>query len=159
MAGNVVIGIGNPLVSDDAVGIEVARRLKRQLPPASGVEVRELYSGGLWLMEAMAGFDRAILVDAITTGGRPGTVYALEIDDLAEARNTSTLHDGSLYDALEFGRHVGLKVPSVVRLLAVEAQDVSTFHEGLSVEVEEAVATVLETIERELSDSGHKGDE
>ena len=60
-----VIGLGNPIVSDDGVGLRVVQRLKTILADRDDVDVREDYRGGLQLMERMIGYERAIVVDAI----------------------------------------------------------------------------------------------
>lgn len=147
----VVIGIGNRTLSDDAVGCVVAERVGRKLRGNAGVMWREVHSGGLRLMEAMAGFDRAILIDAILTGvSAPGTIFRMAGSDLVETRNTASSHDGSLGDALALGCHAGLKLPTEVRIWAIEAQDVTTFSESLTLPVERAAAEVVEQITGEL---------
>ena len=151
MPRDVVIGVGNPIVSDDAVGLVVARRCRAELPPHSDVAVKELYCGGLRLMEAMAGFDRAIVIDAIEPATRPGSIHSLGLNDLLATRNTCTTHDGSLAHALELGRMAGIRLPRVVRLWAIEAGDISTFREGLTRDVAAAVPRVTAEIMQELS--------
>ncbi|MGA2572247.1 MAG: hydrogenase maturation protease [Terracidiphilus sp.] len=150
MRSSVVIGVGNPAIADDALGIEVARSLKRDLAGCPGITVSEVYNGGLELMEAMAGFDRAFLVDAIVTGRAPGTIHRLTLDEVAMSRNTSTTHSGSIAVALEFGRVSGIKIPETVHVWAVEAADVTTFCEGLTAEVQKAVPVVAAEILQEL---------
>ena len=83
-------------------------------------------------MEAMAGYDRAIVIDAMVSGGRPGTIYRLGLEDLPKTRNTDSTHDASLPVALELGRRPGLQLPGDVRIWAVEAADVETFGERLT---------------------------
>src|SRR5438874_10011074 len=136
MMSSIVIGVGNPVIADDALGLEVAYCLRRELTGQSGITVTEVYNGGLELMEAMAGYDRAFVVDAIVAGHPPGTIHHLGVDEVVKTRNTSTTHNGSLSAALELGRLTGLKLPEVVRIWAVEAGDVTTFREGLTPEVE-----------------------
>jgi hydrogenase maturation protease len=144
----IVIGVGNSVIADDAVGLIVANCIRAQCPV--GVAVAEVYNGGLELMETMAGHDRAFVVDAIAAGGRPGTIYHLGIDQVAATRNTSTTHNGSLPAALELGRLSGVKLPRELRIWAVEAGDVTTFREGLTAEVEAAVPIVAAEILRDL---------
>ena len=72
-----VIGLGNPLVTDDSVGLRVAAELKTRLAGRPDVEVGEDYWGGLRLMERLVGSDRAIVIDAICTGAPPGTIHCL----------------------------------------------------------------------------------
>lgn len=148
MATAIVIGVGNPVIADDALGLAAARCVRQQCP--DGVAVVEVYNGGLDLMEAMAGYDRAFVVDAIVRGGRPGTIYRLGISDVATTRNTSTTHNGSLATALELGRLSGVKLPAEVRIWAVEAGDVTTFCESLTPEAEAAVPVVAREIINEL---------
>lgn len=150
MGAAIVIGVGNPVIADDALGLAAARRVRRQLGGRSGVAVAQVYSGGMELMEAMAGYDRAFVVDAIVSGGRPGTIYRLGVEQLAATRNSCTTHNGSLAAALELGRLSGLKLPSKVQIWAVEADDVSTFREGLTPDVEAALPVVAREILSEL---------
>ena len=82
-----VIGLGNPLVTDDSVGLRVVEQLRPLLANRTDVEVAEDYWGGLRLMERMIGFDRAIVVDAIQTGSPAGTVHLLTPDGIATQRS------------------------------------------------------------------------
>jgi hydrogenase maturation protease len=76
-----VIGCGNLLRGDDAVGpLLVRRMLDRGLPP--GVEVADGGTSGMDVAFRMRGADRVVLVDAATTGGTPGTTYRLEGADV-----------------------------------------------------------------------------
>lgn len=150
----VIIGIGNPVLADDSVGLKIADCLGDRLRGRPGVAVTQLCCGGINLMEAMAGHDRAIVIDAITGGGgTPGTVYTFGLAGLLQTRNTCSSHDASLPVALELGAAVGLKLPADVRIWAVEADDVSTFSENLTTDVECAVPRVVEDVVRSL-DSG-----
>jgi len=143
----IIIGVGNPLLRDDSVGLKIAGRLRDRLRDCPDVAATELYAGGLRLMETMAGHDRAILVDAIQTeGGQPGTIYALEAADVAHTRNICSTHDGSLAAALELGRMAGIGMPDEIRVWAVEAADVGTFSESLTEAVEQAVPRVVEEV-------------
>src|SRR5579872_5674271 len=128
----IIIGLGNPVLADDGVGLRIADCLEERLRDRAGVAVTHLHCGGIHLMEAMAGHDRAIIIDAITGGGgNPGTVYALGPASLLQTRNTCSSHDASLSVAMELGELAGLRLPTDVRIWAVEAVDVSTFSEDL----------------------------
>ncbi len=149
--GTVVIGIGNPVLTDDGIGLHVVRWIAERLPDMPGIQIRELYSGGIRLMEAMAGFDRAVIVDAILTeGGRPGTVYSPAANDLFQTRNAHSTHDGSLATALELGRLAGLRLPGEIRIWAIEARDVTNFSERLTSDVERAIPVVVDDVMRFL---------
>ena len=149
--GAIIIGIGNPVLGDDSVGLKIADCLKDRLRGRPGVAVTQLCCGGISLMEAMAGHDRAIIIDAMTGGGgQPGTVYTFDRAGLFQTRNTWSSHDASLPVAMELGVAVGLRLPVDVRIWAVEAEDVSTFSEHLTPDVQRAVPLVVEDVVRDL---------
>jgi hypothetical protein len=73
MSGTVVIGLGNPILGDDGVGLRVAQALRAEFAGVAGVVIKELHAGGLRVMDAIAGYERAVIVDAMCTGARcPG---------------------------------------------------------------------------------------
>jgi hydrogenase maturation protease len=136
----VVIGLGNPVRADDGVGLAVVRFLRDHLPKTAGVEVTELWAGGLRLAEAMTGFDRAIIVDALTTSASPaGTVRRMALSDLGSARNITCLHDTSLPVAVELWRRLGLQMPHQIDIWGIEARDTESFSESLTEPVARAV--------------------
>ena len=100
----VVIGIGNPFRGDDAAGMAAVDLIEHQLPAAVDVVCKRVDSGGLGLMEEMAGFDLAILIDACAEGDAPGTIHRRDANQWTESCNTSSSHDGSLADAIEIGK-------------------------------------------------------
>jgi len=75
-----VAGAGNIFLSDDAFGVEVARRLA-DIPVPDGVEIADVGIRGVHLAyQLLDGYDLLILVDALQRGGEPGTVYLIEPD-------------------------------------------------------------------------------
>lgn len=153
-----VLGLGNPLLRDDGIGLHVARELEKQFADDPAVEVGEDYWGGLRLMERMIGYDRVIIIDAILTGGELGTIHLLTPDDIPTQRSAS-VHDVNLPTALEFGRHAGASLPTAsdITLIGIEAGDVQTFDETLSpalkLIVPHAVDHVLNVLERERANT------
>ncbi|HEV2131682.1 MAG TPA: hydrogenase maturation protease, partial [Longimicrobiaceae bacterium] len=71
-----IAGFGNVLRGDDGFGVEVIHRLEAAGPAGDEVRLLEVGTGGLALaQELLAGYDRLIIVDAMTCGGAPGTLY------------------------------------------------------------------------------------
>jgi hydrogenase maturation protease len=149
-----VIGLGNPILRDDSVGLRVAQLLRDHVEVMQDVEIAEDYWGGLRLMERLIGYDRAVIIDAILTGADPGTLHVLSPEDIPTQRSAS-IHDVNLPTALSFGRQAGAHLPDLqnIALIAIEAADVNTFGETLSPEVEaalpQAVDAVLSILKRE----------
>jgi hydrogenase maturation protease len=155
-----VIGLGNPLVTDDSVGLRVVAALKPLLADHTDVEVAEDHWGGLRLMERMIGFDRAIVVDAIQTGSAPGTIHLLTPDGIATQRSASA-HDVNLPTALEFGRRAGAHLPDnrQIQLVGIEAEDTLTFGERCTPAVQAAIPQAVEAVLRVLSEVCAQGTE
>ena len=86
-----VAGIGNIFFGDDGFGVEVAQLLARE-PRAADAKVEDFGIRGMHLAyEMLAGYDRAIIVDAVPRGGEPGTLYVIEPElGAARARPTPT---------------------------------------------------------------------
>jgi hydrogenase maturation protease len=142
-----ILGLGNPLVTDDSVGLRVVERLKPLLADRGDVEVSEDYWGGLRLMERMIGFGRAIVVDAIQTGSPAGTIHLLTADGIATQRSASA-HDVNLATALEFGRQAGAELPENrrIQLVGIEAQDILNFGETCTPAVDAAIPKAVDVV-------------
>ncbi len=138
-ATTLVVGLGNPILGDDGVGWRVAEGLRPALA-GRDVDVACLSLGGLALVEHLAGYRRAIIVDAMTTGAAPGTLHDVPAADLAGARHTASAHDLGLTAALDLGRTLGLELPEEIRVVGVEALPDFAFRETLSTPVAEAIS-------------------
>ncbi len=127
----VVLGMGNPILTDDSVGVRLAGDVLAGLGDCPGLEVVEECSvGGLNLLDYLEGFDQAVVLDAIhTTGGRPGDCYYFNAVDLQTTTNLSNVHDANFATALALGRRLGMILPpdEDIHVFAVEVQDDLTF--------------------------------
>ena len=146
----IIIGLGNPILSDDSVGIKVVRELEKRMVDSNlqtkhpELYFAEAYAGGLRLMDELVGYERAFIIDAmVTPDGRPGTIRCLSISDLICTRNLVCAHDTNLATALKMGKMLGLQLPSEIRIWGIEAKDVETFGEELTEDVEKAVHIVV----------------
>jgi hydrogenase maturation protease len=109
--------------------------------------------GGLRLLDVLAGYERAILVDAIQTpGGQPGDLYWLRSSNLRASLHSGSTHDLSLPAALDLGRRLGMDLPGDgnLLLLAVEVEDVLSFGEHCTSAVNRAIHHAVEALLAEL---------
>lgn len=150
-----VLGLGNAILSDDGAGIRVAEAVKERMPGSAVVDVREVCIGGLRLMEEMIGYDHVILVDSyLSPGGKPGAVHRFTLDDLRSVTPTEhsfSPHDASLTVAYDMGLRMGLSLPGLISIYAIEVTNVSDFSEQLTPEVEQAVERVTQAVLDELA--------
>jgi hydrogenase maturation protease len=149
-----LLGMGNPYLSDDAVGIRLVRDFSRRLGCVPQLEVIEECSvGGLNLLDLLDGFERLIVVDSIKTrGGIPGCWYRFTAEKLRETMNLTNIHDANFVTALELGRRIGMAIPSEseTHIFAVEILDNLTFSEQLTDNLERIYPAYSEEIFREL---------
>lgn len=146
-----VLGMGNPILSDDGVGIRVAQEIQKSLADPE-VTVAEAALGGLALLDLLPGYDRVIIIDAIQTeGGKVGALYRLGVDDFAFAKHLSSPHDMNFFTALELGARLGMAIPPEITIFAVEVEDVTTVSEECTPKVKEAIPACVETVLRELN--------
>lgn len=132
-----VLGVGNQWRRDDAAGLEVARRLDRELP--RGVRVLEREGEPTGLLDAWQGEREVVLVDAVSSGAKPGTVHRLDAIAAplpAELFRAST-HHMSVAEAVELGRALG-RLPERLELYGIEGADFGA-GSGLTPDVEHAV--------------------
>ncbi|MBF0540878.1 MAG: hydrogenase maturation protease [Nitrospirae bacterium] len=147
----IIIGLGNPIVSDDGVGIKAVRILSETIKD-DAITFKEIYIGGMQLMEAMVGYDRALIIDAIAAGGVVGSFYELALSDISRSRNSYSSHDTDLLSAIDLGRMAGLLLPNDIKFWAIEVKDVITFSEGLTEEVQNALPDFIKVIAQDLLD-------
>ncbi|NUP89636.1 MAG: hydrogenase maturation protease [Candidatus Sumerlaeia bacterium] len=147
-----VLGLGNTILTDDAIGVLAAREVGR-LIDSETVSVTELCWGGFAILDELDGTEWAILLDAIQTGeSPPGTITEWAVPTHCPSRRLISYHDLGFFTALEMGRMLGMAMPDRVTLLTVEAEDVETVGERLTPAVEGALAglvgRVIQTLER-----------
>ena len=145
-----ILGLGNPILTDDGVGHRVAKELEARLDQQEAT-VMETSLAGLDMMDLLAGYDRAIIIDAIqTVGGKAGQIYRIEPEAFDATRHTASPHDVNFATALELGNRLGLALPSQIDIFAVEVADTSRFGEECTPKVTEAIPLCVEMIVQEL---------
>ena len=154
-----VLGLGNEYAGDDAVGVLAVRALPREL--AAGADVVESAASGLALLEAFAGYDRAVVVDSIQTGRFPaGTIVEAGLADLGAATAPS-LHQAGIPELAAVARRLGMRFPDRTRVLAVEVAGPLTFGTPLSEPVAAAVSPlsqrVIEQVRHWASEDAGRG--
>lgn len=141
MIRTLVAGFGNELRGDDGFGVLVIRLLEQD-PLPDGVHLLEVGTGGLRLaQELLTPYDHLIVVDAVTRGGRPGTLYTLEVTDVDTSGGVD-MHAAVPDRALAVAK--GLRVlPPRVHLVGCEAGDVDELMAEPSAPVRQAITDAV----------------
>jgi len=147
-----VVGLGNPILTDDGVGIYVVRAMAERCQQRDAT-FAEASVGGLRLLDVIGGYERVILVDAIQTrDGEPGDIHRLYPNDLRASLHSGSTHDLSLPGALALGRGIGMVLPDdeAITIIAIEVEDVLTFGETCTPAVAAAIPRAVEAVLTEL---------
>ena len=153
----IVVGLGNPILGDDGVGWKVASQVRQHLVshPAlhapsdqSYIDVEFLSLGGISLMENLLDCQRAILIDAVTTGQEPGSILISPLREMPDyaALHITSAHDTSLQMALKLGRALGANLPEEVIVVGIATRHVYDFSEELSAPVAAAVPRATQIV-------------
>jgi len=134
-----VLGLGNDFYGDDGVGLEVVRRLKKEWTaahhrPATAcrVDFVECLLTGIGLLDVIAGCDALVIVDTIFKPDPvTGRIRLLGAEDVRDFPGPSP-HYVSIPQTLTIGKQLGLKMPGVVKIIAVEAKPSYQLNEDLS---------------------------
>jgi hydrogenase maturation protease len=147
-----ILGLGNPILTDDGVGIHVVRAVAARCH-VDGLAFAEASIGGLRLLDNIAGYERVIMVDAIQTrDGKPGDIYRLHPNGLRASLHSGSTHDISLAGALALGRSMGMTLPDdeSIFIITIEVEDVLTFGETCTPVVAAAIPRAVEAVLADL---------
>jgi hydrogenase maturation protease len=149
-----VLGMGNPLLCDDCIGLHVVESARRTTCASlENVVFKENFSGGFDLLYDLVGFHRAIIVDAVSTGlSAPGTIHEFPLSDLAflEQDRLVFAHGISVPAIIALGMKCGYAMPEEVAIFGIETEDVSSFSMEPTACVKDCIAGAVGRIEERL---------
>jgi hydrogenase maturation protease len=144
-----IIGVGNKWRGDDAAGLIVARRLRQENLPH--IEVTEGSGSGSAIADAWKDAPRVIVVDAIVSGGAPGTIHRFDAHDPEATFPVSwspSSHSWGLSEALALGK-VFHNLPPALIIYGIEGENFA-LGAGLSPAVAAAIPEVVRLIAQEI---------
>jgi hydrogenase maturation protease len=153
-----VLGLGNELYGDDGVGIHVVRQIKQKfganftsLTDKYLIDVLECSLSGLALLDVITGYDSLIIIDTIKCSDpKPGKIRLLDGTQLRHIPGPSP-HYVSVPQTIEIGRKLGLKVPSSIKVIAVEAKTMYNLGEELTQEMKKAIPRIIQKVQTLLN--------
>jgi hydrogenase maturation protease len=143
-----VIGIGNLYRSDDAAGLVAARRLRSLVP--SDIKILEENGEAAALIEAWKDSDIVMLLDAVYSGGKSGSIHRLDAkaQRIPQSLFQYSTHGLGVGDAIELAR----TLKELPRRLIVYGIEGKSFNAGtqLSLEVEKAIGKLTRLVVQEI---------
>ena len=145
-----ILALGNPILSDDGVGWEVADRLEKRLP---NVDIIRSSAATMDIIPKLVGYEQLIIIDAIQLGSaQPGTVHRFTPSDFSETIRFSSPHDINFATALQLGEQWGYYIPPDIRIYGIEVLELLKFSEGCTPQVDQKLDEVSDHIYRDLAE-------
>jgi hydrogenase maturation protease len=144
-----VLGMGNPILSDDGVGIVLANALRGKV---DGLDVATSAMIGFDLLDAMSGYDKVYLIDAMCTrDGMVGEVKKISKEGGAGTMHLFTSHGIHFFELMELGKRCGLNVPEIGAVYGIEIGEGVCFGSSLTKELQGKIAPIMDMIQRDIS--------
>lgn len=148
-----ILGLGNDLLGDDAVGLLAVRALREELGGSEGIDLVESSLSGLALLDLLVGYDVAIIIDAVQTGrAPPGTIWRWQAEELGSIRAPSP-HYAGLPELLVIARALELPFPERIEIYAVEVADPWTIGGALTPAVRQALPELVDQVRERVRQS------
>jgi len=144
-----VLGLGNPRLADDGIGVHVVRHLARDKETPPGLRALDAGTFGFRLLSKLTKAEAVLMVDAAEIGAAPGETRLLEREELAlhvSRGGRIAAHESGLVGLLTLARMQGYQ-PKRLALLAVQPQTMD-WGEDMSTPVSESLPLVCDQVIR-----------
>ncbi len=145
-----VLGLGNILYKDEGIGVYAALYLEKNYTFSPEIKIIEAATAGMGLMNYFSDFDKLFLLDSITSGEIPGTIYDLPSHELLALSTThSSAHEVEVVQMLQLSTL--MDELAEVRIIGIVPEDIVSVEIGLSSclkkEFEHFIKAVLVTLD------------
>ena len=146
-----VLGLGNILLSDEGAGVKAVEELEHRYDCSSAVQIVDGGTIGLELLPYFEGCSHILIIDAVKTGKKPGTIVKIE-DPPAYFRTRTSPHQIGLADVMGVAAITDI-LPRDITLFGIEPKQISTGLD-LSTEVAQNVSRLVDMVAAELEAIG-----
>ncbi len=146
--GPLVVGLGNPLMGDDGIGVTVARdlRFRRSI----GAPVIEAGTPGFGLIELLTDERPVVFIDAVDAGRTPGSVFWVDPKEVAGETLRYSLHQVTLADVIDLLKATGVQAD--IKIIGIQPEKIGAGLD-LSDVLEGRLSEIIATTETMLKDS------
>ena len=155
----VIIGVGQTMRGDDGAGPAAVKTWVERYPQTLGAtqiqtEIEEL--PGLNLLSLLQGSDAAIIVDAVQSKNKPGTLHLIQDDSQFLSRDKAqSAHNLGVQETLALARLLLFEdLPKLITIIGIEVENVA-LGENLSIDVKNVIPKAADLIEKQLQSLLH----
>lgn len=150
----VVLGLGNPLMADEGIGVCLIERLAESAAVYPDVDFIDAGTGGLSVLHHIEGRRKAILVDCASMGETPATIRRFTPEEVRSAKMLAhqSLHEADLIRVIDMARRLG-QCPEQVVIFGIEPERIEP-RQGLSQRLVDRMPEYVSLILEELQAGG-----
>ena len=140
-----ILGIGNTLRSDDGLGVYIVRHMEEtgiQLP--DGVSLLDGGTAGFDLLGLIDGYDKIVIVDALRTDDKPGSIYRFTPEHAVESRARFSLHEVGIMEVIKTLRIMDNNPE--IEFVGIVPENISELNTTISQAVMESIPRAVEVI-------------
>ncbi|MCU0915171.1 MAG: HyaD/HybD family hydrogenase maturation endopeptidase [Planctomycetes bacterium] len=147
----VVLGLGNPLMADEGIGVYLVERLLEVADEYPAVDFIDAGTGGLSILHQLEGRHKAILIDCAFMEEPPGALRRFTPDEVRSMKVLAhqSLHEADVLQILALARRLG-QAPEEIVIFGIQPERVEP-GPGLSPALAERFDEYLAALRRELT--------
>ena len=147
-----ILGLGNPILCDDGVGIHIARSLEGVVPDAAVVTTTMI---DLQLLEILTDYDRVFIVDALlSSDDEIGTVKKLTPEQ--GTLHLFSSHGLHFFELLKLGQELQYRLPEIGGIYGIVIRDECSFGKTLSPEIRMKRKAIIREVTADIRKHGIK---
>jgi hydrogenase maturation protease len=146
----VLIALGNPLLSDEGVGVHILQEIEKRVPEPRPFDLLDSGNSSMRVLHSLKGCKKAVFVDCALMGAKPGEMKRFTPEEVSSIKNLQgfSLHEGDLLKTLELAKMLG-DLPDEVVIFGIQPASLEQ-GENLSSALEVNFKTHVELILKEL---------
>ena len=148
----VVLGLGNPLMGDEGIGIEIVARLSLLAHRFPRVEFVDAGTAGLSLLHKLSGRRKALIIDCCRMRIIPGSIVVFGPEAVRSVKTLShfSLHETDVLKVIELARKLG-QCPDEILFAAIEPACIA-MQKSLSTELAERLDFYVQQVVTKLTE-------
>jgi hydrogenase maturation protease len=147
----IIIGLGNPLMSDEGIGVFLVNRLAELSKKFPDADFLDAGTGGLNLLHLFEGREKAVIIDCANMEEIPGTIKKFSPEQVKSVKQLAhqSLHEQDLLKIIEMAKKLD-QCPKEIVIFGIQPKNVS-FGQSLSDELEQNINNYIDVICEELN--------
>ncbi len=143
----VVLGLGNPLMADEGIGVHLVERLLESADRYPAVDFVDAGTGGLSILYLIEDRRKAILIDCAFMDEPPGTIRRFTPEEVQSVKVLAhqSLHEADLMQIIALARQLG-QAPGAIVIFGIQPERVEPaldLSRTLMERIDEYISTIL----------------